>query len=76
MVLSKIEYLLIEPAGPVVDKHKSVVKLWATAFLLSMVFPHVPKGLGWSEGIVHKSTGWVCDPFNWSLAWGAEQNAL
>jgi hypothetical protein len=41
----------------VVDKHKSVVELWATAFFLSTVLPHVPKGLGWSEGIVHKSTG-------------------
>jgi hypothetical protein len=32
----------------VVDKRKSVVKLWATS-LLSMVFPHVPEGLSWSR---------------------------
>jgi len=26
--------------------------------MLSIGCPHVPKGSGWSEGLVHKSTGW------------------
>ena len=32
------KYFVIEPVGPVVDKHKSVVKLWATAFCCPWFF--------------------------------------
>ena len=47
----------IEPVDPVVDKRKSVVKLLATAVCCQWLVQHVPKGLSWSVGIVHKSIG-------------------
>ena len=40
------------------EKTESVVNLWATACSCPSGCPHGPEGSGWSEGLVHKSTGW------------------
>ena len=44
--------------NPVGEKTERVVNLWATACSCPPGCPHGPKGSGWSEGLVHKYTGW------------------